>query len=63
MLGEISQIHVIKSIARTYGVYDMIVEVEAADMQTLEHVIKSEIQQIENIRSTITLLVMDHYSD
>ncbi len=44
VLREISQLHVIVNVVRTYGAYDIAAEIKISDIETLEHAIKSEIQ-------------------
>jgi len=43
----------------TYGVYDMIVKVESNSMEELKNTITSKIRKIPQVRSTITLMVIE----
>lgn len=47
---EVSRIHTV------YGVYDLIVEVEAESMDRLKEIILNKVRRIEHVKNTITLL-------
>jgi DNA-binding Lrp family transcriptional regulator len=49
----------VKETNHVYGVYDMVVKVEAESMEVLKEVLHNRIRPIENIRSTMTLIVTD----
>ena len=42
-----------------YGVYDIIVKVEADDMPGLKDVISSKIRRIEKVRNTVTMIISE----
>jgi DNA-binding Lrp family transcriptional regulator len=44
-----------------YGVYDIVVKVEAADMDSLDDVISKMIRNLAGVRSTLTLVVNRDY--
>ncbi len=46
----------IKNIFSLYGIYDIIVEVEADTMEKVKEVVFSRIRRLENVKSTITLI-------
>jgi len=50
MVETVSQIHTV------YGVYDLIVEVEAESMDRLKEIILNKVRRIEHVKNTITLL-------
>lgn len=50
MVEEVSRIHTV------YGVYDLIVEVEAESMDRLKEIILNKVRRIEHVKNTITLL-------
>jgi len=50
MVDEVSRIHTV------YGVYDLIVEVEAESMDRLKEIILNKVRRIEHVKNTITLL-------
>lgn len=42
-----------------YGVYDIVAKIEANSMDRLKEVITSNIRGLENVRSTLTMIVVD----
>ncbi len=42
-----------------YGVYDIICKVEAPDMDRLKEIITTKIRRKENVRSTLTMIVVE----
>jgi DNA-binding Lrp family transcriptional regulator len=52
MIPEVMEAHVV------YGVYDIIVRVEADTMESLKDVINMKIRRLDKVRSTITMIVM-----
>lgn len=55
---ELREIEEVKEVYGVYGVYDLVVRVEAETMQKLKDVISSKIRRLENVRSTLTMIVM-----
>jgi len=49
----------VKEVHGVYGVYDLVVRVEAESMQALKDVIGTKIRRLENIRSTLTMIVIE----
>ena len=58
VLNTVKIIPEVKETHMVYGVYDIIIIVEAATMQELKDVISLKIRRIENVRSTITMIVI-----
>ncbi len=48
-----------KKVEGTYGVYDMIVKVESNSMEALKNTVTLKIRKIPQVRSTITLMVIE----
>jgi len=46
----------IKNIYSLYGIYDVIVEVEAETMDKVKEVVFNKIRRLDNVKSTITLI-------
>ncbi len=46
----------VKNIYSLYGIYDVIVEVEADTMEKVKEVVFNRIRRLENVKSTITLI-------
>ena len=51
--GEITESYV------SYGVYDLIVKVRADTMENLKSLITSRVRPIKNVRSTLTLILLE----
>ena len=47
---EITNIHSL------YGIYDLIIEMEAETMDRIKEVVFNKVRRLENVKSTITLL-------
>jgi len=45
-----------------YGVYDVVVIVEALDMNKLKEIVTYKIKKLPNIRSTLTMIAVNDYS-
>ncbi len=48
----------VKEVYGVYGVYDIVVRVEAETLQQLKDTISSKIRTLENVRSTLTMIVV-----
>jgi DNA-binding Lrp family transcriptional regulator len=49
----------VKDVYGVYGVYDLVVRLEAETMQQLKDAIGSKIRRLKNVRSTLTMMVID----
>jgi DNA-binding Lrp family transcriptional regulator len=63
-----SDIDVLKSLRKVkgvseacliYGVYDLILKVTAESMDKLKEILKFRVRRIDNVRSTLTLIVIE----
>jgi len=52
-LPEVREAHVV------YGVYDLVVRVEAEDAEVLKNTVFSKIRKMGGVRSTLTMIVTD----
>jgi DNA-binding Lrp family transcriptional regulator len=59
VLNGLHRIPNVKDAYMVYGVYDIIARVEAESMAQLRSTISTQIRVIDNIRSTLTTIVMD----
>ena len=57
--NDLNKIEEVKKVHGVYGVYDLVVMVEAETMEKLKAVISDGIRTIENVRTTLTMIVMD----
>lgn len=48
----------VKEVYGVYGVYDIVVRIEAETLQQLKDTISSKIRILENVRSTLTMIVV-----
>lgn len=46
----------ITNIRSLYGIYDLIIEMEAESMDKIKEVVYNKVRRLENVKSTITLL-------
>jgi DNA-binding Lrp family transcriptional regulator len=46
----------IRNVYSLYGIYDIIVEVEAETMDRIKEVVFNRIRRLDNVKSTITLI-------
>jgi len=59
IIKEIRGLDDVKEVEGTYGVYDIIVKVESNSMEALKNTITSKIRSIPQVRSTLTLMVIE----
>ena len=55
---EIQKIDEVKEVYGVYGVYDLVVRIEAETLQELKDAISNKIRTLENVRSTLTMIVV-----
>ena len=48
----------VKEVYGVYGVYDLVVRIEADTLQELKDAISNKIRILENVRSTLTMIVV-----
>lgn len=56
VVEALSDLGGIKGVHALYGIYDVIVEVEAESMEKIKEIVFTEIRRLENVRTTITLI-------
>ena len=56
ILEALNMVETVSRIHSVYGVYDLIVEVEAESMDRLKEIILNKVRRIEHVKNTITLL-------
>ncbi len=59
VLRELRGMTEVKESYGVYGVYDIIVKVEAEDMSSLKDVISSKIRRIDRVRNTVTMIISE----
>ncbi len=58
MVNELRKIDAVKEAFIVYGVYDIIVKVEADSMDKLKEIVSWKIRRLDKVRSTLTMLVI-----
>jgi DNA-binding Lrp family transcriptional regulator len=53
--SELKRVEGVAGVYQVYGVYDMVVEVEAESDQKLKEILFSRIRSLRHVRSTLTL--------
>jgi len=59
VLKELSKIEEVKEAYSVYGVYDIIAKVEAETMDGLKDIVAWKIRRISNVRTTLTMIVIE----
>ena len=57
VLEEVKKIPGVRSVALTYGMYDLHVEVSFETMEALDNFVFDEFRRVAGIRETVTLIV------
>jgi len=57
VLKELRSIENVKEAHFVYGVYDIIVKVEAENMEKLKEIVTFKIRRLNDVRSTLTMTV------
>ncbi len=57
--NDLNKIEEVKAVYAVYGVYDLIVRIEAETLEKLKTVVSDSIRTLENVRSTLTMIVVD----
>ncbi|UCH57440.1 MAG: Lrp/AsnC ligand binding domain-containing protein [Candidatus Bathyarchaeota archaeon] len=56
--AQLSNIDEVKEVYGVYGVYDLVVRIEAETLEKLKDAISNKIRALENVRSTLTMIVV-----
>ena len=59
VVNDLKKIPEVKEVYMVYGVYDIVAKIEADSMDKLKEVITSNIRGLENVRSTLTMIVVE----
>ncbi|MDE1766279.1 MAG: Lrp/AsnC ligand binding domain-containing protein [Thaumarchaeota archaeon] len=59
LLSQVRSIEHVKYVYVLYGAYDLVVKIEAPDTEILKKTISSHIRQLKNVRSTLTMTVIE----
>lgn len=56
VIGQLKMLEAVKEVHGTFGAYDILAKVEAAEVSVLRETITWKIRKIDKIRSTLTLM-------
>ncbi len=59
VLESIKKIKEIKEAYALFGVYDIMTKVEAESTQDLKKIVTLKIRQVDKVRSTLTMIIME----
>jgi DNA-binding Lrp family transcriptional regulator len=59
LVGKLKKMPHVKQAYFVYGVYDVIAEIEAETMEQLKEVIAGNIRGLDEVRSTLTMVVIE----
>ena len=58
VMRKLESIQEIKEARMVYGVYDLIVRIETEDIEGLKNLVSWRIRRLDNVRSTMTMIVV-----
>jgi DNA-binding Lrp family transcriptional regulator len=59
LLRELRKLNNVSEAHAVYGVYDILAKVEAGTMKELKEVITSKVRKLKNLRSSLTMMVLE----
>lgn len=59
LIEKLRALHEVREAYVTYGVYDIIVKVEAENQQVLKDAVFTRIRKMDDVRTTLTMIVID----
>ena len=59
LLRELRKLNNVSEACAVYGVYDIVAKVEAETMKELKEVITSKVRKLKNLRSSLTMMVVE----
>ncbi|MEM4246124.1 MAG: Lrp/AsnC ligand binding domain-containing protein [Candidatus Bathyarchaeia archaeon] len=59
LLKELKKVPNVKEAHTVYGVYDIVVKVEAETMEKLKELVTWKVRRLDKVRSTLTMIVME----
>jgi DNA-binding Lrp family transcriptional regulator len=59
LLNQLKNMEGVKYVYVLYGAYDLVVKIESPDNETLKRTISNNIRQLKNVRSTLTMTVIE----
>jgi len=62
VMEQLASIPEVKAVYFVYGPYDLVVKIEAPDIEKIRAVVREKVRKIDGIRSTTTLIVAKSYA-
>lgn len=62
VLASLKDIDSVEEACLVYGVYDIVTKVSASSTEDLKNVILTKLRELENVRSTLTMIVVENQS-
>jgi DNA-binding Lrp family transcriptional regulator len=59
VMSELRKIPNVKESYTVYGLFDIVVRVEAESMEKLKEIVTGKIRRFQNVRSTLTMIVVE----
>ncbi|MGD0424716.1 MAG: Lrp/AsnC ligand binding domain-containing protein, partial [Candidatus Bathyarchaeia archaeon] len=59
VLERLREVPEVKESYSMYGVYDIVAKIETDSMERLKAVISSKVRRLDNVRSTLTTIVIE----
>lgn len=59
VLNEAKKIKGVEEVYVSYGVYDLLVKIKADSMEELKELVTHKLRNIDNVRSTLTLILTE----
>ncbi|OLC91915.1 MAG: Lrp/AsnC family transcriptional regulator [Thaumarchaeota archaeon] len=59
LLNQLKTVEYVKYVYVLYGAYDLVIKIEAPNSETLKKTISNNIRQLKNVRSTLTMTVIE----
>jgi DNA-binding Lrp family transcriptional regulator len=56
VVSELNEVEGITGISSLYGIYDVIVQVEADSMEKVKEIVFNKIRRLDSVKTTITLI-------
>ncbi len=60
VLANLKKVPEVKAAYMVYGVYDIVVMIEADTLERLREMVTKKIRQLDKVRSTMTMIVMEN---
>jgi DNA-binding Lrp family transcriptional regulator len=56
---DVQKIEGVEEVYVSYGVYDLVVKINTASMEQLKDLVTHHLRRVDNVRSTLTLILVD----